>query len=249
MTSRALFVASLGVSLGIHALILFSPLSNTSRQDKQTESYRVTLVQDPIRSTTKDEAIATPESSAVQPEPIRDAETVTTQAGIEKIPTPETEKVETEYEPANQRSREHRSDHPQPQMQINQDLEEQRAIEVSNPGTRASGRPRTEAEHVLQQEESTDYQRVLSDLRRLIQKSLHYPEVARRKGIEGAVAVQFTMSTEGYAEDMAVSESSGSRILDRAALQSISKIFPYPDPPETPLHFTIPVTYRLTKQR
>jgi len=246
--SRALFVASLGVSLGIHALILFSPLSSASQPSTQTESYRVTLVQDPIRSTTKDEAIATPESSAVQPEPIRDAETVTTQATIEKIPTPETEKVETEYEPANQRSGERRSDHPQPQMQINQDLEEQRTIEVSNPGTRASGRP-PEAEHVLQQEEPTDYQRVLSDLRRLIQKSLRYPEVARRKGIEGAVAVQFTMSTEGYAEDMAVSESSGSRILDRAALQSISKIFPYPDPPETPLHFTIPVTYRLTKQR
>ncbi len=248
MRSRALFVASLGVSLGIHALILFSPLSSASQPSTQTESYRVTLVQDPIRSTTKDEAIATPESSAVQPEPIRNAETVTTQATIEKIPTPETEKVETEYEPANQRSGERRSDHPQPQMQINQALKEKRAIEVSNPGTLVRG-PRTEAEHVLQQEEPTDYQRVLSDLRRLIQKSLRYPEVARRKGIEGAVAVQFTMSTEGYAEDMAVSESSGSRILDRAALQSISKIFPYPDPPETPLHFTIPVTYRLTKQR
>ena len=248
MRSRALFFSTQWVSHGNQALNHLSPLYSAYQPSTQTESYRVTLVQDPIRSTTKDEAIATPESSAVQPEPIRDAETVTTQAGIEKIPTPETEKVETEYEPANQRSGERRSDHPQPQMQINQDLEEQRTIEVSNPGTLVRG-PRTAAEHVLQQEDPPDYQRVLSDLRRLVQKSLRYPEVARRKGIEGAVAVQFTMSTEGYAEDMAVSESSGSRILDRAALQSISKIFPYPDPPETPLHFTIPVTYRLTKQR
>ena len=214
MRSRALFVASLGVSLGIHALIVFGPLSNASRQDTQTESYRVTLVQDPIRATTKDEVNTTPDPSTVQPEPIRDAETVTTQATIEKIPTPETEKSETEHEP----------------------------------GTRASWRS-PEAELELRREEPTDYQRVLSDLRLRLQQSLRYPEVARRKGIEGAVAVQFTMSTEGYAEDMVVSESSGSRILDRAALQSISKIFPYPDPPETPLHFTIPVAYRLTKQR
>ena len=196
------------------------------------ESYRVTLVQDPIRSTPKDEAIAIPNPSAVQTEPIPDAEAVTPQATIKK--------VDAEHE--------HRSDLPQPQMQINRDLEERTAIRTSNPGQRANGWS-PEAELELRREEPIDYQRVLSDLRRLVQKSLRYPEIARRKGIEGAVAVQFTMSREGYAEDMVVSESSGSRILDRAALQSISEIFPYPNPPETPLHFTIPVTYRLTKQR
>ncbi|GAG99662.1 unnamed protein product, partial [marine sediment metagenome] len=212
--------------------------------------YRVTLVQDPIRSTTKDEAITTPDASAVQPEPIRDAETVTTQATIEKIPAPETEKAETEHEPesANQRDGELRSADPQPQAQKDREPEKQRAIETGNPGTLVRG-PRAEAEYVLQQEELNDYQRVLHDLRRLVQKSLRYPEAARRKGIEGAVAIQFTLSTEGCAKDMVVSVSSGSRILDRAALRSITDIFPYPDPPEAPLHFTIPVTYRLTKQK
>jgi len=223
MRSRALFIATMSVSLIVHALILFGPLSNASQPSTQTDRYRVTLV---------DEAIAKPDPSAVQKEPVPDAEAVTPQAAIEEI--------NTEHE--------HRSDLPQPQMQINRDLEERTAILTSNPGQRANGRP-AEAELELRREEPTDYQRVLSDLRRLVQKSLRYPETARRKGIEGAVAVQFTMSTEGYAEEMIILESSGSRILDRAALHSISKIFPYPDPPETPLHFTIPVTYRLTKKR
>lgn len=240
MRSRAFFVASLGVSLGIHGLILLGPLSNASRQDTQMESYRVTLVHKAIQNTRQKEGTATPELSSLQTEPVPEKRAFTTEGPADKI--------DTKYEPANQKSEEPRVDHPQPQVQINQDFEERTAIRTSNPGQRANGWS-PEAELELRREEPIDYQRVLSDLRRLVQKSLRYPEIARRKGIEGAVAVQFTMSREGYAEDMVVSESSGSRILDRAALQSISEIFPYPNPPETPLHFTIPVTYRLTKQR
>jgi protein TonB len=243
MKSRTLFVVSLSVSIIIHALILFGPLSSAFQPSTQTERYRVTMVREPIRDISKDEAIDRQDPSTVQTEPIPDTEAVTNQAKNGKPPSAITDKAGPEHE-----REELRSADPQPQVQKDREPEERRAIETSNPGILVTGHSQ-EAELELRQEELTDYQRVLRDLRRIVQKSLRYPETARRKGIEGAVAVQFTLGTEGYAKDMVVSVSSGSRILDRAALQSISKIFPYPDPPEAPLHFTIPVTYRLNKQK
>jgi TonB family protein len=95
-------------------------------------------------------------------------------------------------------------------------------------------------------ESPDDYQHILDELNRLLRDNLHYPETARRKGIEGSLEVTFILNTDGEHLDMVVSEPSGSRLLDRAALRAISAIFPYPDPPDTPLRFTIPVTYRLT---
>ena len=89
--------------------------------------------------------------------------------------------------------------------------------------------------------------RILGELNRLLHEHLRYPETARRKGIEGALAIRFTLNTNGTATDVVVSESSGSHLLDRAAVRAISDIFPYPEPPDTPLHFTIPVTYRLAQ--
>ncbi|MBA7597298.1 hypothetical protein ES703_04300 [subsurface metagenome] len=106
-----LFIASLGASLIVHVLVLFGSLWNPSREDSQKESYRVTLIQEPIRDISKDVAIDRQDLSTVQTEPIPDTETVTNQAENRKQPSAITDKAEPEYEPksADQRDQERRS--------------------------------------------------------------------------------------------------------------------------------------------
>ncbi len=50
-----------------------------------------------------------------------------------------------------------------------------------------------------------------------------YPFAARRKGIEGRVVLRVTVLASGRVEDLAVERTSGSRLLDRAALEAVRR--------------------------
>jgi TonB family protein len=60
----------------------------------------------------------------------------------------------------------------------------------------------------------------------LIEKEKHYPALARRRNIEGIVGVTISVSAAGELEDCNVSSSSGTTILDQAAINVIKSIFP-----------------------
>ncbi|MBU2495223.1 MAG: energy transducer TonB [Candidatus Omnitrophota bacterium] len=64
-------------------------------------------------------------------------------------------------------------------------------------------------------------------LRRQILKKVTYPEIARRRGQEGAVKVAFILDQQGNLKEKRVADSSGFEVLDSAALQSLTKATPF----------------------
>lgn len=65
----------------------------------------------------------------------------------------------------------------------------------------------------------------LADVQSLLlaRQSVPYPTRARRLGIEGITRVQLEIAEDGRVTDARVLRSSGSRILDRAALEAVRK--------------------------
>ncbi|MDJ0789654.1 MAG: energy transducer TonB [Myxococcota bacterium] len=56
-----------------------------------------------------------------------------------------------------------------------------------------------------------------AEIARRIQSQVVYPEIARRRGIEGTTLLRLRVSHDGRAKDLETASSSGSRLLDEAA--------------------------------
>ncbi|SNZ13623.1 TonB family protein [Hydrogenobacter hydrogenophilus] len=85
----------------------------------------------------------------------------------------------------------------------------------------------------------------LSVISSLVQKSITYPLLARKMGWEGRVVVCFRLTPDGRLEDLHVLESSGYEILDRSALEAVSRsAHLFPKPPVEVL-IKLPVNFRL----
>lgn len=86
--------------------------------------------------------------------------------------------------------------------------------------------------------------KVYSKLRR----SLRYPSQARRQGVRGEVHVRFTVSSSGGVGSVRVARSSGSSILDQAALDTVRRAAPFPAIPagagRSSWSFTVPLQFR-----
>ncbi|UDF05034.1 energy transducer TonB [Asticcacaulis sp. AND118] len=70
-----------------------------------------------------------------------------------------------------------------------------------------------------------------AQLRRHIESFKVYPRQARRRRIEGEVAVAFTMDRQGRVLSSRIQQSSGSAELDQAALDMLEAAQPLPRPP------------------
>lgn len=57
----------------------------------------------------------------------------------------------------------------------------------------------------------------LAEIRRLVQAAVTYPQRARELGIEGIARIQFVIGPDGLAREVQTVQSSGHRVLDRAA--------------------------------
>jgi protein TonB len=71
-----------------------------------------------------------------------------------------------------------------------------------------------------------EYEELLVYISGLIRQNLLYPQMARRRNIEGVVGVHFEIGPDGGLVSVRVNHSSGSSILDRAAVSLIEKICP-----------------------
>jgi TonB family protein len=69
-------------------------------------------------------------------------------------------------------------------------------------------------------------------IRTEIEKKKNYPQIARRKGIEGVVRVQFCISNDGGLKGVTIDASSGCPILDNEAVLSVKKASPFSCIPE-----------------
>ena len=76
----------------------------------------------------------------------------------------------------------------------------------------------------------------------------HYPLLARNKGIEGRVVVNVLVSAQGTVKTISVGQSSGSRLLDNAALQTVKKWRFHPvlhNGKAVPSSETVPIVFKL----
>jgi len=73
------------------------------------------------------------------------------------------------------------------------------------------------------QEDDSSNKRVVRKTVPLIREQTRprYPPVAIRRGYQGTVVVSFTINENGRVENLLVAESSGHRILDRAAIKAV----------------------------
>ena len=92
----------------------------------------------------------------------------------------------------------------------------------------------------------------LREVRRLLEKHTDYPWMARRRNIQGVVALRFTIASGGQIEACWISRSSGQDLLDDAARDTIRRVGNFPPfPPELnrqKLTIEVPLAFRLSNE-
>ena len=68
----------------------------------------------------------------------------------------------------------------------------------------------------------------LAQIRARIEAAKHYPLMARRRGLEGTTTVSFRIQSDGSIQALTITHSSGTDILDEAAVQTIQRAAPFP---------------------
>jgi protein TonB len=69
-----------------------------------------------------------------------------------------------------------------------------------------------------------EYEALLAYIKDFIEKNLVYPQMARRRNVEGVVGVSFEIERDGGIAAIAVDRSSGNSILDNAAMSLVNRI-------------------------
>lgn len=85
----------------------------------------------------------------------------------------------------------------------------------------------------------------IAALNRRLEHHRRYPLQARRRGIEGRVGLRFSVAPDGRLIGAHVARTSGSSLLDRAALRTLDDCFPL-DPPTARMLAGEPITVDLT---
>lgn len=81
-------------------------------------------------------------------------------------------------------------------------------------------------------------------IRDAVMRRVTYPEHARRKGWSGKVLLSFIVSEDGSVHDLKVVRGSGFPLLDREAVEAVTRATPFPRPPVR-VEVALPVSYRL----
>jgi protein TonB len=92
-------------------------------------------------------------------------------------------------------------------------------------------------------------QRYLAALQRAIARHRYYPLEARRRQLEGAATVYFVLLADGRIRDIRITESSGSKLLDKAAVETLTRLGAFEPIPSAlgrsewalrvPIHFSL----------
>lgn len=88
-----------------------------------------------------------------------------------------------------------------------------------------------------------------SDYTRLVQQRIEtvkqYPKRAQRRKEQGVAKIVFTIGKDGEIVSQKIIESSGSRILDGAAMDALKKASPFDPPPNGPMVIQLPIRFEL----
>jgi periplasmic protein TonB len=81
---------------------------------------------------------------------------------------------------------------------------------------------------------------------RQLERYRHYPDAADRRGIRGNLVVRFRLDESGQVIASEITESSGSPILDKEALDLLKRASPFPAPPPgVELDFALPIDFKI----
>ncbi len=138
-----------------------------------------------------------------------------------------------------------------PQTTVSDQVTQRDAQTSSNPASASDPASASSAtgegsgrERILSLEEQYALQ-----LRSLFEAKKSFPVMARKLGKEGRVTLQLVLGSNGSVLQYQVAESSGSEVLDQAALRLVNQIGEFPPFPEeirrTNWQFFIPIEYRL----
>lgn len=90
---------------------------------------------------------------------------------------------------------------------------------------------------------------VLSLLAAAVEKNKSYPPQAKRRKIQGRVVAEIEVGRDGVLAELALAESSGSELLDRAALDLLRKIFPLEGARGAAFRTKVAIDYALTEPK
>ncbi|MFC5583591.1 TonB family protein [Nitratireductor kimnyeongensis] len=125
-----------------------------------------------------------------------------------------------------------------------QDARRGTASGKKNAGKASKGRQEARATQSGNARVSNYPGKVVSKLRR----SLRYPSAAKRQRLKGEVHVRFTIARNGSVSGVRIVRSSGSGVLDQAALDTVRRAAPFPRIPDeagrSSWGFTVPLAFR-----
>ena len=110
------------------------------------------------------------------------------------------------------------------------------ALALAAPGGGSAGAP------------GGEYGPYLARLRQRVQASLRYPAAARRRGLQGTVALEIVIRRDGALDAVMLADSSSHGLLDAAALETVRRLAPEPFPPDVAprvLRVRLPVVFTL----
>ena len=168
-------------------------------------------------------------AAAEEPEPEKAEEPPPVPKEEPPLPEPEKKKVKEVKKPKKVK----KGKRPQPPQPAAASSEEAGGSENPGPGTQGT------ASQNLGGYSKTDFNYILVKIRR----KLVYPESARQKRIEGRV-----VKRDGSVSNLEVFQSSGSSLLDEAALLAVRKASPLPKPP-TSAKIVIPISFRISDNK
>jgi len=93
-----------------------------------------------------------------------------------------------------------------------------RGLALAGSGTGGTGAP------------GAEYGPYLTRLRQRVQVSLRYPAAARRRGLQGIVALEIVIRPDGTLDAVVLADSSAHGLLDEAALETVRRLAPEPFP-------------------
>jgi protein TonB len=230
MKKNSVFPVMIGLSLTLHGFVFFGWVgSNPSAPVSGPESQPV------VRTRLIRMAKATPQSVSIPvPVPVQQQEQkVVEKKPVELPPEPVPQQEAGIIGEAHEGDEAHNGDEG---MAQGTDGGENGIITGSEYGETGGSR------------ENREYEELLAYISSLIKQNLLYPQMARRRNIEGVVGVRFEIAIDGSLVFVRVNHSSGSSILDKAAVSLIEKICPIKsDEIRKDMALNINITYELTE--
>jgi protein TonB len=227
----AVLVLAIMISLGLHALIFLRlPGLEEEKISPDETTYQVSLryftrqkevkVEQPGRRVKIEEEKLKPVEKPPQQE---EEKPVLQEEAVMEEQVREEEAVQEEPVVEEEALAEYQSELP---VGESEDSEESSALEI--------------------REDEIRYDQVVAELRSRIVENKTYPQVARKRNIEGVVQILLSLDEHGEAVELRIIESSGNRILDKAALQLIQKVLPYEHGLGRGFSVQIPIRYDLS---